>query len=74
MAYRDPTSVDEFWSVQALIEFHQAESAKLVEKFQEQREKVQRLDEYCNQTIAEIRASLEGSQELGGSQGEAVSA
>ena len=76
MAYHDPksTSVDEFWSVQGLTEFRQAESAALVEKFQEQQEKVQRLDEYCNQTIAEIRASLEGSQELGGSQEEAVPA
>ena len=76
MAYHDPksTSVDEFWSVQGLTEFRQAESAQLVEKFQEQQEKIQRLDEYCNQTIAEIRASLEGSQEPGGSLEEAVSA
>jgi hypothetical protein len=75
MAYHDPksTSVDEFWSVRGLTEFRQAESAELVEKFQEQREKIQRLDEYCNQTIAEIRASLDGSRELEGSQEEVVS-
>jgi hypothetical protein len=75
MAYHDPksTSVDEFWSVQGLTEFRQAESAALVEKFQEQQEKIQRLDEYYNQTIAEIRASLDGSQEFEGSQGEVVS-
>jgi hypothetical protein len=75
MAYFDPksTSVDEFWSVQGLTEFRQAESAQLVEKFQEQQEKIQRLDEYCNQTIAEIRASLEGSKEFDKSQEEVVS-
>ena len=74
MAYHDPksTSVDEFWSVQGVTEFRQAERATFVEKFQEQQEKIQRLDHYCNQTIAEIRASLDGSQEFD-SQEEVVS-
>jgi hypothetical protein len=66
MAYHDlkPTSVDELWS--ELAEFDQAESAAHAGKFQEQQEKIQRLDEYCNQAIAEIRASLDGSQEFEG--------
>jgi hypothetical protein len=62
MESRDP--VDELWSsLQELAEFDQVESATRVGKFQEQREKIQRLDEYYNQTIAELRASLDGSQE-----------
>jgi hypothetical protein len=66
MAYHDPksTSGDELWS--ELAEFDQAGGATHAGKFQEQQEKIQRLDEYCNQAIAEIRASLDGSQEFEG--------
>jgi hypothetical protein len=59
-----PDPVDELWSsLRELTEFDQAESATRVGKFREQREKIQRLDEYYNQTIAELRASLDGPQE-----------
>jgi ABC-type Fe3+-hydroxamate transport system substrate-binding protein len=65
MESHDPKSmsVDELWSLQELAEFGQTESVTRVGQFQEQREKIQRLDEYYNQTIAEIRASLDGSQD-----------
>jgi hypothetical protein len=61
MEYHDPksTSVDELLS--------------LLTEFEEQQEKIQRLDAYYNQTISEIRASLDGSQEFDRSQEEAVS-
>jgi hypothetical protein len=60
------TSVEELWSsLQELTEFNQIESATRVGKFREQREKVQRLDQYYNQTIAELRASLDGPQDGG---------
>jgi hypothetical protein len=68
MEFRDPksTSVEELWSSrQELTEFDQAESATRVGKFQEQREKIHRLDQYYNQTIAELRASIDGPQEGG---------
>jgi hypothetical protein len=61
-----PDPVDELWSsLRELTEFDQAGSATRVEKFQEQREKIQRLDAYYNQTIAELRASLDGPPEGG---------
>jgi hypothetical protein len=69
MESRDPksTSVEELWSsLQELTEFDQAaESAARVGKLQEQREKIQRLDAYYDQTIAELRASLDGPPEGG---------
>jgi hypothetical protein len=61
-----PDPVDELWSsLRELTEFDQAGGATRVEKFREQREKIQRLDQYYNQTIAELRASLDGPQEGG---------
>jgi hypothetical protein len=57
-----PDPADDLWSsLQELSEFDQAGSATHAGKFREQREKIQRLDAYCNQAIAELRASLDDS-------------
>ncbi len=65
MAFRDPKStfVDDLRSIQDLTGIDQAEAAMRAGELQKQRERIQRLDEYYNQTIAEIRASLDPPQE-----------
>jgi hypothetical protein len=52
-------SVDELWSFQELATSGRADIATLVAKFRAQQERVDRLDDYCNQTVAEISASLD---------------
>jgi hypothetical protein len=54
-------SVDELWSFQELATSG-ADIATLVAKFRAQQERVHRLDDYCNQTVAEISASLDRTQ------------
>jgi hypothetical protein len=56
------TSVDELWSFQELATSGRADIATLVAKFRAQEERVHRLDDYCNQTVAEISASLDRTQ------------
>jgi hypothetical protein len=55
-------SVDELWSFQELAISGRADIATLVAKFRAQQERVDRLDDYCNQTVAEISASLDQTQ------------
>jgi len=52
-------SVDELWSFQELATSGRADIATLVANFRAQQERVDRLDDYCNQTVAEISASLD---------------
>jgi hypothetical protein len=59
-------SADELWSLQELAASGRSDTATLVAKFRAQRQRVQRLNEYCNQTVAEISASLDRSQDEGG--------
>jgi hypothetical protein len=54
--------VDELWSFQELATSGRADIVTLVAKFRAQQERVHRLDDYCNQTVAEIRASLDRTQ------------
>ncbi len=65
MAFRDPksTSVDDLQSIQDLAGIDRAQAATRASELQKQQERIQRLDEYYNQTIAEIRASLDPRQE-----------
>jgi hypothetical protein len=58
-------SVDELWSLQELVASHPAESATHSDKFRAQLQSSQRLNEYCNQAVAEIRASLDRTQDEG---------
>jgi hypothetical protein len=50
---------DELWFFQELATSGRADIVTLVAKFRAQQERVHRLDDYCNQTVAEIRASLD---------------
>jgi hypothetical protein len=54
-------SVGEPWSLTASA--GPTESATLIDQLQVQRQRIERLNEYCNQTVAEIRASLLRTQE-----------
>jgi hypothetical protein len=58
-------SVNELWSLQELAASGRAETATLVAKFRAQQQRVHRLDDYCNQTVAEIIASLDRTQDTG---------
>jgi hypothetical protein len=60
-AMRDlkPVPADELWSLHELP-ITAAGSATIGADFLAQRESVNRLDGYCNQTVVEIRPSLEG--------------
>jgi hypothetical protein len=65
---RDPQSrpVNELWSLQELADADREESSEsLVSKLRAQQQRTQRLDEYFNQTVAEIRASLNRSENQG---------
>lgn len=59
-------SDDEPWSLQELVASDQGESATQQDKLREQMQRFQQLNEYCDQAVAEIRASLEGTQSGGG--------
>jgi hypothetical protein len=53
-------SVDEHWLLNAS---DRTESATLIEKLHVQKQKIERLNEFCNQVVAEIRASLVRTQQ-----------
>jgi type II secretory pathway component PulL len=62
---RDPQSmpVNELWSLQELADADREESSEsLASKLRAQQQRTERLDRYFNQTVAEIRASLERSE------------
>jgi hypothetical protein len=53
-------SVDEHWLLNAS---DRTESATLIEKLHVQKQKIERLNEFCKQAVAEIRASLVRTQQ-----------
>ena len=57
--------VDELWSLQELAASGRADTATLVAEFRAQQQRVHRLDDYCNQTVAEISASLDRTHDRG---------
>jgi type II secretory pathway component PulL len=50
---------NELWSLQELADADREQSASLVSKLKAQQQRTQRLDEYFDKTVAEIRASLD---------------
>jgi hypothetical protein len=58
----ESTPVDELFSLQEPVSTDPAEPATRTDKFQEQLESSQRLIEYYNEVVAEIRASLERAE------------
>jgi hypothetical protein len=58
-------SADDLWSVHKLVASARAESETHAGKFRAQRQRFQRLNEYCNQAVAEIRTSLDRPQDEG---------
>ena len=52
-------SVDELSSLQEFGAPDGAEAGTREDEFDAQRQKIQRLNEYCDQAVAEIRASLD---------------
>jgi hypothetical protein len=61
---------DELWSLQELADADREQSASeqsasLVSKFRAQQQRTQQLDEYFNQAVAEIRASLDRAPDEG---------
>lgn len=65
MVRHDPTSMseDELRSLHEPVAADSAESATSADKFRAQLQSSERLTEYYNQVVAEIRASLERAEE-----------
>jgi len=55
-------SLDALFSLHEVAASGRADTAALIAKFRAQRQRTQRLNEYRNQIVAEIHASLEVSQ------------
>lgn len=55
-------SVDELWPLEGS---DRTESAMRAEDFRVQRERIQRLNEYCNRVTTELRASLDRTHDKG---------
>jgi hypothetical protein len=64
MVRHDPPSmaVDELWSLHQLVASDRADPAAHAEKLQAQRERFERLNEYYNQVVVELRASLDQTE------------
>ena len=56
------SSVDEVWPPEGS---DPTESAARADHFRAQRERIQRLNEYCNRVTAELRASLDRTHDEG---------
>jgi len=54
-----PMSLDTLFSLHEVAASGRADTAALIAKFRAQRQRTQRLNEYCNQIVAEIHASLD---------------
>jgi hypothetical protein len=54
-----PMSLDALFSLHEVAASGRADTAALVARFREQRQRTQRLKEYSDQIVAEIRASLD---------------
>ena len=64
MKHQDITSVpaEQLWSIPATTASDQEEFATIAAGLRAQRERFQKLNEFCDRAIAEIRASLEPDQ------------
>jgi hypothetical protein len=58
-------SAEQLWSLPETTASDQAEFATLAASLRAQRQRFQQLNEFCDRAIAEIRASLEPSQNEG---------
>jgi hypothetical protein len=58
-------SAEQLWSFPETAASDRAESATLAANLRAQRQRFQRLNEFCDRAIAEIRASLERNQNEG---------
>ena len=65
MVRHDPKSmaVEELWSLHELVAPDLSDSATHADKLEAQRERFQRLNEYYNQVVVELRASLDRTED-----------
>jgi hypothetical protein len=65
MVRHDPKSsaVDDLWSLHEQATFDSADPATLTDRLDAQRERFERLNEYYNQVVVEIRASLDRTED-----------
>ena len=65
MVRHDPKSmaVEELWSLHESFAPDRADSATHADKLEAQRERFERLNEYYNQVVVELRASLDRTED-----------
>jgi hypothetical protein len=65
MVRHDPKSsaVDELWSLHEQVTSDRGDHSTLGERLEAQRERFERLNEYYNQVVVEIRASLDRTED-----------
>jgi hypothetical protein len=65
MVRHDPPSmaVDELWALHESVTSGPADPATYADKLEAQREKFERLNEYYNQVVVELRASLDRTED-----------
>jgi hypothetical protein len=65
MVRHDPQSMamDELWSLHESVGSDRADPATRADRLEAQRERFQRLNEYYNQVVVEIRASLDRTED-----------
>jgi hypothetical protein len=54
----EPVSLDALFSLHEVAASGRVDTAALIAKFRTQRQRTQQLEEYCDQIVTEIRASL----------------
>lgn len=59
-----PSAMEELWSLHEQVTFDPADSAPLADRLEVQRERFERLNEYYNQVVVEIRASLDRTEDV----------
>jgi hypothetical protein len=66
MVRHDPklSAVDELWSLHEQATSNSTGPATLVDRLDAQRERFERLNEYYNQVVVEIRASLDRTEDV----------
>jgi hypothetical protein len=55
-------SAERRWSVHEFVAFNRVQAATHMVEFWAQEQRLKRLNEYCDKTVAEIRASLDRTQ------------
>jgi hypothetical protein len=66
MVRHDPqlSAVDELWSLHEQVTSDSGDPATLTDRLDAQRERFERLNEYYNQVVVEIRASLDRTEDV----------